>query len=126
RSQRGVFEAPYMGDVYFIDTVCCNPGAAGGAVTTYKGELLGIIGRELKHTLTDTWINYAVPIQAKAESLREDDKGNTSKAVVDIPTFVTEAIAGKYRQSSGKARDKDAIAGYHGIVLVPNSVLVTP
>ncbi len=126
RSQRGAFDAPYMGDVYFIDTVMCNPGAAGGVVTTYKGELLGIIGRELKHTLSNTWINYAVPIQAKTEITRENDKGELVKATVDIPTFVKEAIAGKYRQSSGvKARDKNA-GGFHGIVLVPNSVSVTP
>lgn len=126
RSQRGFFDAPYMGDVYFIDTVCCNPGAAGGALTTYKGELLGIIGRELKHTLSNTWINYAVPIQAKAAIQREDDKGTITNAVVDIPTFVKEAMENKYRQSSGKKRDRELVGGFHGIVLVPNSVSVTP
>src|SRR5262249_50217810 len=125
RSQRGFFDAPYMGDVYFIDTVMCNPGAAGGVVTTMDGHLLGIIGRELKHSLTDTWINYAVPIQAKANIVREL-KGELTKATVDIPTFVKEAIEGKYVQSAGKDRDRDAVGGYHGMVLVPNSVSATP
>ena len=41
--QRGVFDAPYQGEVYVLDAVTNNPGAAGGALTTPKGEgkLLG-------------------------------------------------------------------------------------
>ena len=66
RGRRGVFDAPFSGEVYFLDVVACNHGAAGGIVTNRKGELLGILGRELRNTLTDTWINYAIPIQAKA------------------------------------------------------------
>ena len=62
--RRGVFEAPYRGDVYVIDAISNNPGAAGGALTTRKGELIALIGKELQNSLTDTWINYAVPLQA--------------------------------------------------------------
>ena len=50
RGRRGVFDAPFTGDVYFLDAIACNPGAAGGIVTNRKGELLGILGRELKDT----------------------------------------------------------------------------
>jgi serine protease Do len=121
RGRRGVFDAPFQGDVYFIDCIACNPGAAGGAVTTRQGELIGILGRELKNTLSDTWINYAVPIQAKAEILRDK-----KTATVDMATFVREAMAGTYKQSEKKARDKDGGGGYHGIVLVPNAVSLTP
>src|SRR5262245_39218369 len=53
--RRGVFDAPYTGDVYVIDAITNNPGAGGGVITTRKGELLGIIGKELRNTLTDTW-----------------------------------------------------------------------
>ena len=42
RGRRGVFDAPYAGDVYFLDVVVCNPGAAGGALTNRKGDLLGL------------------------------------------------------------------------------------
>src|SRR5438874_2365568 len=41
--RRGVFDAPYTGDVYVVDAVTNNPGAGGGALVTRKGELLGII-----------------------------------------------------------------------------------
>jgi serine protease Do len=121
RGRRGVFDAPFQGDVYFLDCIACNPGAAGGVVTTRKGELLGILGRELKNSLSDTWINYAVPVQARAEILRDN-----KTVMVDMATFVREGMAGKYKQSEKKARDKDGGGGYHGIVLVPNVVSMTP
>src|SRR5438132_4889070 len=60
--RKGVFEAPYQGDVYIVDAVTNNPGAGGGALTNRKGELLGIIGKELRNSLSNTWINYAVPL----------------------------------------------------------------
>src|SRR5438105_6080742 len=56
--RRGIFEAPYNGEVYVIDAITNNPGAGGGIITTRKGELLGLIGKELRNNLTDTWINY--------------------------------------------------------------------
>jgi serine protease Do len=121
RGRRGVFDAPFQGEVYFLDCIACNPGAAGGVITTRKGDLLGILGRELKNSLSDTWINYAVPVQARAEILRDN-----KAATVDLATFVREGMAGKYRQSEKKARDKDGGGGYHGIVLVPNVVSLTP
>ncbi len=82
--------------------------------------MLGIIGRELKNTLSDTWINYAIPIQAKVD-IQRDDK--TVK--VDMATFVKESLAGIYRQSE-KRKNKEDRGGYHGIILVPNVVGVTP
>jgi serine protease Do len=119
RGRRGIFEAPFSGDVYFIDAIANNPGAAGGAIVNRKGELLGIIGRELKNTLSDTWINYAVPVQAKVDIQRDD------KVVkIDVATFVKEAMAGTYKQ--GEKRAKADRGGFHGIILVPNAVGVTP
>ncbi len=119
RGRRGIFEAPYTGEAYFIDVIANNPGAAGGALVNRKGELLGIIGRELKNTLSDTWINYAVPVQAKVEILRDD-----KLTKMDVATFVKEAMAGTYKQSEKRAKvDR---GGYHGILLVPNAVGVTP
>lgn len=104
--RKGIFEAPYTGDVYVIDAITNNPGAGGGAVTTRKGQLLGLIGKELRNTLTDTWVNYAVPIQVLA-------------------TFVDKAKKGEYKPLA-KKEPLTGQAGYHGIVLVPNVVERTP
>jgi len=120
RGRRGVFDAPFAGEVYFVDAIANNPGAAGGIITNRKGALLGIVGRELKNTLSDTWINYAIPVQARVDIVREDKTES-----VDMRTFVKEAIAGTYKQSE-KRKNKEDRGGYHGIVLVPNAVGVTP
>ncbi|HEV3263639.1 MAG TPA: trypsin-like peptidase domain-containing protein [Gemmataceae bacterium] len=107
QGRKGVFEAPYTGDVYIIDAITTNPGAGGGVITTRKGELVGIIGKELRNTLTDTWINYAVPIQALAN-------------------FVELAKAGKYKVQERPEKLTGARAPYTGIILVPNVVERTP
>ena len=104
--RRGIFEAPYTGSVYVIDAITNNPGAGGGALTTRKGELLGIIGKELRNTLTDTWVNYAVPIH-------------------ELTSFVEKAKKGEYRPLA-RSQPATARAGYHGIILVPNVVERTP
>jgi serine protease Do len=104
--RKGVFDAPYTGDVYVIDAITNNPGAGGGVITTRKGELIGIIGKELRNSLTNTWINYAVPVQVLAK-------------------FVTEGKAGKYKPIV-KPKNPGGPGGYHGIVLVPNVVERTP
>lgn len=124
RGHRGVFDAPFSGEVYFLDAIANNPGAAGGIVTTRRGQLLGIIGRELKDNRTDTWINYAVPIQSMVEIQREDKSGKVKTEKVSMASFIRQAIDGKYVQSEKKKReDKGA---YHGIVFVVNAVSSTP
>lgn len=111
--RRGVFEAPYDGDVYVIDAITNNPGAGGGAVTTRKGDIIGLIGKELKNSMTDTWINYAVPIQVLGLPL-PDRKGS----------FVELAIQGEWKAVERKKPEGGG--GFHGIVLVPNVVERTP
>ena len=104
--RKGVFDVPYTGDVYVIDAITNNPGAGGGVITNRKGELIGIIGKELRNSLTNTWINYAVPIQM-------------------LTKFVIEGKAGKYKPIV-KPKNSGGPGGYHGIVLVPNVVERTP
>ncbi|HEV3448516.1 MAG TPA: trypsin-like peptidase domain-containing protein [Gemmataceae bacterium] len=104
--RRGVFEAPYSGDVYVIDAITNNPGAGGGAVTSRKGEMLGIIGKEVRNSLSDTWINYAVPIPVLAD-------------------FVDKGIKGTYKPFV-KVKPAAGPSGFHGIILVPNVVERTP
>jgi serine protease Do len=120
RGRRGVFDAAYQGDVYFIDAITNNPGAAGGIVTTRKGELLGFIGRELKNNLTDTWINYAVPVQAKVDYVDEEKK----KVTMSVAKFAQDVMDGKYKEREKKKIE--VAAGFTGIVLVPNPVSATP
>jgi serine protease Do len=120
RARRGDFDPPYNGEAYFLDVIACNPGAAGGIITDRKGHLLGFLGRELKSRLSDTWINYAMPVQTEVELQRDE-----TKVKVNVATFVQESIAGKYIVSNPRTKEKGP-GGYHGIVLVPNAVQATP
>ncbi len=118
--RRGIFDASYTGEVYVIDAITNNPGAAGGALTTRKGELIGIIGKELKNTLSETWINYAVPINAKV-TVKVGDKTESAS----MEEFLTKGPNGDYKPKDIPKVEK-GIGGYHGIVLVPNVVERTP
>ncbi len=118
--RRGIFEAPYNGDVYFLDAITNNPGSAGGALTNRKGELIGIIGRELRNTLSDTWINYAMPLTAKIE-VREGEQVVTRT----LSDFVLLGMQGKYKPTP-KQEKKVGYGGYTGIVFVPKVIDRTP
>jgi serine protease Do len=123
KGRRGVFDAPFSGDVYFLDNITNNPGAAGGAIANLNGELLGIIGRELKDSRIETWINYAVPIQSVVEVQREE-AGKTMTKKVNMAEFVRDGIANKYVQGTKVAREDKG--GFHGMILVVDSVRATP
>jgi serine protease Do len=51
----------YRGDVVLVDCITSNPGAAGGAVVTLDGKLVGMIGKVINSSETNTRLNYAVP-----------------------------------------------------------------
>lgn len=118
--RRGIFDFPYTGDVYVIDAITNNPGAAGGALTDRKGNLLGIIGREIKNALSETWMNYAIPIGAAVE-IKDGDKAVT----ISIPQFVELGLKGEYKPVMRQTVAAGP-GGYHGIVFVPNVLERTP
>lgn len=68
-ARRGVFETRYDGPIYVLDAITNNPGAAGGALVTRQGKLIGMLGKELRNTADNSWLNYAVPISALRESI---------------------------------------------------------
>ncbi|MBC21287.1 MAG: serine protease [Planctomycetaceae bacterium] len=67
-ARRGVFQTAYEGPVFVLDAMTNNPGAAGGGLTNIDGDLLGLLGNELKNRQNNTWLNYALPVEAIRES----------------------------------------------------------
>ncbi len=116
----GIFEATYKGDVYVVDAITNNPGAAGGASTTRKGELLGLVGKELRNELTNTWINYALPINARITVPQADGKSVT----VSILDIVQKKE--KYKPLDPGKKGNEGPGVYTGIILVANPVERTP
>lgn len=92
-TRRGVQDFPYMGDVYLYDAITSNPGAAGGAVVTTDGKLVGMIGRVIEARATNTRLNYAVPADLLAKFVRGEEvapmvaAGNATKADLGIRLF---------------------------------------
>ncbi len=109
-ARRGAFATNYRGDVYVVDAAANNPGAAGGALTDIQGRLLGMLGKELRSSLTGTWLNYALPVSAFA-------------------TSVEDMIAGRFTPpelSEVDRPDNPLSLARLGIVLVPDVVVRTP
>ncbi|NUQ61108.1 MAG: trypsin-like peptidase domain-containing protein [Pirellulales bacterium] len=110
QARRGVFETPYDGPVYVLDAVTNNPGAAGGVLVTRSGDLIAMLGKELRNALNNTWLNYALPI----EQLRGP---------------VEQIRAGKFvarREEPEKRPERPITLADLGLVLVPDVVERTP
>jgi serine protease Do len=118
--RRGIFDFPYKGDVYVVDAITNNPGAGGGALTDKSGRLVGVIGKEMRNSLTDTWMNYAIPLQAKVD-IADGDK----TVAVTLAEFVNQGMKGTYKAIK-KPDVPNGPGAYHGIVFVPNVLERTP
>lgn len=76
----GQFESPYSGNVHVLDLITNNPGAGGGAVVNFDGDLVGMIGREMRDSSTGIWLNFCLPVQVVAKSVADIRSGKVSSA----------------------------------------------
>jgi serine protease Do len=115
-ARRGAFESPYTGPVYVVDAVTNNSGAAGGVLTTWDGRLLGMIGKELRNTQTNTWLNYVMPTS-------------------ELKTTIEEIISGRFSSTKRTDEDEDSPGRPRrrryepldfGIVTIPDVLNRTP
>lgn len=120
-ARRGQFDIPFHGDVLYLDTVTNNPGAAGGAVIDRKGNLLGILGKEFRNNQTDTWVNYAMPLNTKVEVTLKKEKKTFSLA-----EFADLAIHDKWVKTEKKDDEVLKTRVHTGIIFVPKVVERTP
>ena len=60
-------DVAYRGELVLIDAITSNPGAAGGAVITLDGKLVGMVGKIINSSETNTRLNYAVPSHLLAQ-----------------------------------------------------------
>ncbi len=110
-ARRGAFETPYRGPVYVLDATTNNPGAGGGALVTRRGELAGMLGKELRNALNNTWLNYAVPIEELRQSVDDIRAGR----------FVARR-EGEADKRPERSLDLTSL----GIVLIPDVLERTP
>lgn len=81
-------DVAYQGELVLIDAITSNPGAAGGAVVTPDGKLVGIVGKIINSSETNTRLNYAVPSSVLAKFV----EGNTDPIVAAQPVEVTQQV----------------------------------
>jgi len=110
-ARRGVFETPYRGPAYVLDAMTNNPGSAGGALTDRRGQLVGLLGKELRNVQDNTWLNYALPASA-------------------IAAAAEDILAGRSRPRSAESTERKPLQPVSlsllGIVLVPDVLPKTP
>lgn len=110
-ARRGVYQTAYRGSVYVLDAVTNNPGAAGGVLTDRNGNLAGMLGKELRSSLDNTWLNYAIPITELNQPVTDILNGKSQ------PRTKTEPV-----RRPAEAMTLDLL----GIVLVPDVLPKTP
>ena len=73
----------YAGELVLIDAITSNPGAGGGAVIMGDGRLVGMVGKVIKGSETNTRLNYAIPSSVLLEfvngTLEETSQKETVK-----------------------------------------------
>ena len=138
--RRGAFESNYRGDIYILDAMTNNPGSAGGAITNLSGDLVGIIGKELRDNAAGTWLNFAIPIEIVVSSVLDIRGGKmiveastnsqrpaepwtlelvgvvlVPQVVSRTPPFVDGVIAGTVGEANG-IRNDDLIVEINGVM----------
>lgn len=82
-ARRGYNDFPYEDDVFLIDAITSNPGAAGGAVVNAQGDLVGLVGKVIEGKTTGTRLNYAVPADLLQRFIRGEEPEHAP--VVAVP-----------------------------------------
>lgn len=111
-ARRGTFKTPYRGKVMILDLIANNPGAAGGAVIDSNGNLVGMLGKELRDSATGVWLNYAVPAAA------------IKKPIGDIIAGRKTTIAEETSPMLPRDESHNPLA--LGLVMIPDVLETTP
>ncbi len=80
QARRGAFVAGYKGPAILIDAITNNPGAAGGVLIDLDGRFLGIIGKQLRSTEQQIWLNFVLPESETALAVEKILSGKSSMA----------------------------------------------
>jgi serine protease Do len=74
-------DVAYSGPLVLIDAITSNPGAAGGVVLDGSGLVVGMIGRIIDSSETNTRLNYAVPCSEVLKFVRGDSESSSAPIV---------------------------------------------
>jgi S1-C subfamily serine protease len=106
--RKGMTKTLTQGKVYVLDCMTNNPGASGGALIDLKGQLVGVLGKEIRDVDAGIWINYALPLDIVKASVQRMQSGSTEV------------------QQDIKIVEKPHRIGELGLTLIPDVLPKTP
>ena len=109
---QGRWRFPLTSPVLIVDAITNNSGAAGGLLTLLDGTPVGLIGREIRHSANQTWVNYAVPLttlRPVVESLRAGRRIESAPPESGVPLLSDRQLTTRF-----------------GLTLIPGVVERTP
>lgn len=109
---QGKWKFPLQSSVWLIDAITNNSGAAGGLLTDDHGRPAGLIGREIRHAVSGTWVNYAVPL-------------TTLKPAVDAMLAGRRLVANQPNRAESMLSASELTARF-GLALMPAVLERTP
>lgn len=95
-AERGTQDFPYRGEVLVLDAITSTPGSPGSALIDIEGRWVGLVGKIVTSRLTNTFLNYAYPVE-------------------EVEAFLQDARSGA--KAATRPATGDEPAGYHGIRL---------
>ncbi|WP_040351845.1 S1C family serine protease [Blastopirellula marina] len=111
QGRRSAAEVRYKGPVYVVDAMTNNPGAAGGALTDQQGQIAGVLGKEIRNSSNNVWLNYSIPIR-------------------ELQNSVEDILSGRFRPRSrdeNQNRPKQPVTlAQLGLILLPDVLPKTP
>ena len=85
-ARRRAQDFAYTGQVLLTDIIVATPGSAGGALVDIRGRLVGLIGKAVIDTRTNTWANYGLPVEEIAAFVNHGDEDPRQTADADSPS----------------------------------------
>lgn len=77
-ARRRAQDFSYDGDVLITDAIVTTPGFAGGALVNLRGALVGLVGKAVTSTNTNTFINFAYPVEEIRAFVSAVERGETT------------------------------------------------
>lgn len=93
-AKRGLMGVTVPGEVYLLDAITSNPGAAGGPVLSPDGKLIGMVGKLLEDKNSGARVNYAIPREQLFSFLKEVPAEELVEGAV-VPANPKESPGGK-------------------------------
>ena len=85
----------FRGELFLIDAITSNPGAAGGAVLTTDGRLAGMVGKIINSSETNTRLNYAIPCNVLHAFVNGDESSLAAKDAANAKTPAADQEIGE-------------------------------